>query len=335
MDDMFRFGEAKSGKAVDQDAASDPEHGRGADSGQNREELRHAVHETVADGGHRLAETFAADGVARHPQADVVSLDDQADHAIDGGRDGYANDRDRNGLGRQGGEEVVRVGRHGHAVADIGERDRHDFGGQNEVGADCALDLAVFECLGRQCGAAMNLVLMFMGRMRGNVLQELLGAFVAEVYATDHQEWSDQPRGEIVEREGRRKEQEDLVHERTLGDLPDHRQFALGRQTDHVLGGYGRVIDHDTGRLRAGLSRLSECVIDGGGGEFRDHHHVIQESHEAGSHFKSFQFEAGQDLSHRILVSNENVDNNSGVAHRPRNPYMCWEEHGGSIGQGI
>ena len=74
-----------------------------------------------------------------HVQADVVQFHDQSDHAID--RDG---DRDPD----RGQREALHCKR---IAIQAGERDRHDLGRQDEVGADRALDLARLE-LGRRVG---------------------------------------------------------------------------------------------------------------------------------------------------------------------------------------
>ena len=66
----------------------------------------------------------------RHVEADVVELHDQRDRAIDAECDRERDQRERGGLFADA------------ELAQLVERDRHDFGREDEVGAHRALDLA-------------------------------------------------------------------------------------------------------------------------------------------------------------------------------------------------
>ena len=100
-------------------------------AGQRLQQLRDHVDQAAADGSR------AAPPPLGQVQADVVELHDQADRAIDpdGDDDADGGERDR-----------------AHPEAEVGqlrERDGHDLGRQDEVGADGARDLALLELLGR------------------------------------------------------------------------------------------------------------------------------------------------------------------------------------------
>ncbi len=114
-------------------------------------------------------------------QADVVELHDQADRSVDGGGN---DDSDRGECG----------GLHPDAVAlQLGERDRHDLGGQDEVGADRAGDLQLFE-FGRIVQRVDHLLFVMM--VAGDRLDDLLGRFERQIGTADHQQRSDQDRQE-------------------------------------------------------------------------------------------------------------------------------------------
>ena len=106
-------------------------------------------------------------------EADIVELHDQRDRAIDA--DG---DRDRDRDQRRGGHPQ----RH---RAEAGERDRHDFRRQDEVGADRALDLQLLE-LGR-VGHGVD-QLLFMLVLVAQFLDDLLGRLERQIGAADHQQ---------------------------------------------------------------------------------------------------------------------------------------------------
>ena len=69
----------------------------------------------------------------RHVEADVVELHDQRDRAIDPEGHGERDQGERRGLFAAA------------EIAELVERDRHDFGREDEVGAHRALDLARLE----------------------------------------------------------------------------------------------------------------------------------------------------------------------------------------------
>ena len=69
------------------------------------------------------------------------------------------------------------------------ERDGHDLGRQDEVGADGALDLHLLQ-LGRVAHRVDQLLLMLM--LMEQFLEDLLGRFEGEIGAAEHQQRGDQ-----------------------------------------------------------------------------------------------------------------------------------------------
>ena len=94
------------------------------------------------------------------------------DHAID--RDG---DRDPD----RGEREALHRKR---IAVEAGERDRHDLGRQDEVGADRALDLARLELGRRVGGEQFGFVMM----VAADFLPDLLGRLERQIGAADHQQ---------------------------------------------------------------------------------------------------------------------------------------------------
>jgi hypothetical protein len=132
---------AEAGKAVllqpvDDDAAAYPEHGGGADDGQELEQDRHAQHEAAAEG----AATGRLAAGQRH--AEVVGLHDQGHDPVDGGGDADPHD------GRTTAWVTSEV------AGDARQGDRHDLGGEDEVGLDRAGDLLVLDLLGSRLAVA-------------------------------------------------------------------------------------------------------------------------------------------------------------------------------------
>ena len=127
---------------------------------------------------------------SRHVQADVVELHDQRDDAVDAG-----GDRQRDGDQRDG-------RRHQRQMPEAGERDRHDLGRQDEVGADRALDLELLEL--RRIGHGVDQLLLMLVVVE-QLLGDLLGRFEGEIGAADHQQRRDQERREGGQEQRRRE----------------------------------------------------------------------------------------------------------------------------------
>ena len=137
----------------------------------------------------------------------TMSADDAVDQ--DGDREGDDDEDDRPA------EERL--------VGDLVERDHHDLGRQDEVGADRAPVTIVFSRPRPRSSAGRRGLVV-----AADPLPDLLGALVAEVGAADHQDRGEQPRQELAEQQRRREDEQQLVPQRADGDALDDRQLAVG-----------------------------------------------------------------------------------------------------------
>ena len=96
-------------------------------------------------------------------------------------------------------------GRHQVKVPEAGERDGHDLGRQDEVGADRALDLQLLELGG--IGHGVDQLLLMLVVVEQDFSSDLLGRFEGQIGAADHQQRRDQERREGGQQE-RRGQQE-------------------------------------------------------------------------------------------------------------------------------
>ena len=108
-----------------------------------------------------------------------------------------------------------------------------------------------FSCSGVKLTRRQDLLLR-LGRVAGDALVHLVGALVGEERATEDQDHRQQPRQELPQQHGRRKDEEQLVAQRADGDLLDDRQLARGGRAVQVLRRHRGVVDDHTGGLRAG-----------------------------------------------------------------------------------
>ena len=113
---------------------------------------------------------------------------------------------------------------------------------------------------------------------------DLLGALVAEVGAAEHEDGREAPRRQPGQQQQDGKDDQQLVDQRALGDLPDHRKLAGGIRSGHVLRGDGGVVDHHAGSLGAGLGRTGGHIIHGGRCDARQGGDVIQQRDQAAAH---------------------------------------------------
>ena len=90
-------------------------------------------------------------------------------------------------------------------MLEAGERDRHDLGRQDEIGADRALDLHLLE-LARIAHRVDQLFLMLV--LVEQLLDDLLGRFEGEIGAADHQQRRDQEGREGGQQQRRRKQEQ-------------------------------------------------------------------------------------------------------------------------------
>jgi hypothetical protein len=167
--------------------------------------------------------------------ARIVRLHDERDAAIDDSGDADADGGENRAL------EPDRVGGH------RSQRDGHDLGREDEVRLDGAAHLLVLE-IARVLHRGRDRGFVLVGLVGPEDFEDLLGPLVAEEGAADHQKRRDQGRRQRAKKESGRQEVEQLVLERTPGDPPDDRQFAVGGEADHVARRDGRVVDDDPRR---------------------------------------------------------------------------------------
>ena len=240
------------------DAAADPDHRRRADDRQDAHQYRHADHQSAADRAGNCALPF------RQEQADVVHLHDQRDHTVNPERDRDADQRQHDRLSDD------RRGRH------FGKRDRHDFGRQDQVGADRARH---FLRLQRR-GVAFHR--RGFGRMPAeDRLDDFLGPLITQIGAAEHQERGHQPRREGAQQQRRRKQDQQFVAQRPERDLADDRQFALGGEARDVARSHRGIVDDHAHRLAAGLAGCGGDVVERRGGELGDRGDIVEQCYES------------------------------------------------------
>ncbi|MCO5555074.1 hypothetical protein L7F22_008614 [Adiantum nelumboides] len=254
-------GEAQLVHPDEQDVPADPQHRRDADDRQRRQHDRHGLHQPAPE------RRDGAGAALRQREAGVVHLHDQRDRAVDerGDRDGDDGQDDRPG------HEAL--GRH------LVQRDDHDLGGQDEVGAHGAGDDGLL-VLGRVRGDLLVTLLGVLGVPR-EVLPELLGALVGEVAAAEHEDRGQQPRRELGEDQRDRQDEDDLVDQRAPGDPPDDRQLALGLEPLHVAGGDGGVVDDHTRGLGPGAPGGPGDVVEGGRRQAHQRRDVVEQGEQS------------------------------------------------------
>ena len=226
---------------MDDDAAADPQHRRRADAAEPAQQYRHARHQPAPQRADHCRTMRP-----RQRNAGVVGLHDQRHRAIDETGDADADDRQHH---RALDDRLRRDGR---------QRDCHDLGRQDQIGPDRAGDLLVFERLRIDRGLAG----VAMRVMPGDQFLELLGAFEAQVQPARHQQRRDRPGCRPAEQQRARQQVQQLVSERSEGDLADDRQLAIGGKAGDVARGDGGIVDDDTHGLRPGLCRLRRRVVE-------------------------------------------------------------------------
>jgi hypothetical protein len=106
----------------------------------------------------------------------------------------------------------------------------------------------------------------------------------ARVGAAAHQDRRHRPRREGAEDQRAGQQEQQLVAERAERDLPDDRQFAIGREAHGVAGGDGGVVDHHAHGLGARLAGGGAHVVQRGGRQLGDAGDVVEKGGEAGGH---------------------------------------------------
>ena len=213
--------------ADEDDMASDPQHGEGADDGEEREQLRHGLDE-------ESSELLLSGGVLpRHMQTDVIHLHDERDDTVDTDGDRKADDGENDCTARQG--------LTGHLV----EGDDHDLAAEDEVGGDGRPnDLLLCRCtIGRLLGG-WSLLLMVSDPPE--LLEDLLGALKAQVGAADHEQRSQQPRKKLTEQQNDREDDDELVEQRSERDAFDDRKLTLRVHSFDEFRRHRRIVDDDS-----------------------------------------------------------------------------------------
>jgi hypothetical protein len=106
-------------------------------------------------------------------------------------------------------------------------------------------------------------------------VSQFLDPFEAQIHAAEHQQ-RHHCRGQEAADHQRRRYQNQLVLQRTDGDCPDHRQFALGPYARHLLGVECQIVAKDAGGFLGGdLGHQGNVVEDRG--------NVIDQGKQAGS----------------------------------------------------
>ena len=218
------------------------------------------MHECVAE---RPRRPTAALG---HVQPDVVELHDQRDDAIDAHGNGHSDDNKGDG------------GRHQSEVPEAGERDGHDLGRQDEVGADGALDLHLLKLV-RVAHRVDQLFLMLV--LMEQFFEDLFSRLEGQIGAADHQQGRDEEGREGSQQKRARKQEQNLVLEAPPGDLADDRQLAFGREPRHIARGHRGIVDDHARRLRARLAGRGADIVERSRGELGDGCYIVQESNQS------------------------------------------------------
>ena len=217
--------------------AADPEHRDRAEDADEAEHRRHRAHDPGAGVAHALHR------ILRHPQADVVDLHEQRDRTVDDARH-EEGDHGEDGQRRPDVEPLL----------ETRERDEHDLGGEDQVGAHGAqheLPLVARALVG-------------VAVLHAEPLQHLLRALEAEVGPAEDQQIRQHPRRERGQQQRHRDDDQELVRQRPQGDLADDGELPGRSEALNVLRRDRGVIDHDTRRLRRRLHRRAQDVVDDG-----------------------------------------------------------------------
>ena len=250
--------------AVQQNAAADPQHGRGADHRQGAHHHRHAFDQTPPQGAN------ATVGPLGQAQTDIVHLHDQADRAIDDDGHGDADHGKHGGLGQD------RLRRH------IGQGDGHDLGRQDQVGAHGARHRRLLQR--RRIARDWRGILMPAMPYR---LQQLFGSLETQIGPAAHQDRRDGPGREGAEHQGHRQDEDQLVAKRPQRDLADDRQFAAGRQAHDIARRDRRIVHHHASGLGRGLAGRRAHVIQRRGRQLCNAGDVVQQCDQSRRHSQS------------------------------------------------
>ena len=126
--------------------------------------------------------------------------------------------------------------------------------------------------------------LRFAMMVAAELFPQLLGAFIGEIGAADHQQPGDRPRREGREEERGGEQDQQLVADAAERDLADDRQLAVGAEADDIIGGDGGIVDDDPRGLGAGLDGGGADVVERRRRELGERRDVVEQGDESGGH---------------------------------------------------
>ena len=259
-------------QAVDHDMAAHPQHGRQPNPAQKHKERRHANDKPAPERRH------SAIALAGKEHPEIIGLHDQPDGAVDHGGNSQRHHHQRGGLFGDG------------LLFHRAQRDRHDFGRQDEIGADGAryhralLLYRVHRSI--VCGVFI---------MRVQLFPQFFRAFETQERPACHQQRGDYHRQEVGQRQRAGQQEHQFVFQAAARDLGDDGDFAIRRKTGHIARRDGCIIDHHAGRLgrsldcrRCGIiqagGRHGANIIDAGRRHLGDRRNIIQQCKQAACH---------------------------------------------------
>ena len=125
---------------------------------------------------------------------------------------------------------------------------------------------------------------MLVRMMRQDGFEQFFHALVAEVGSAEHQQRRDRGGQEVAERKCYGKQDQELVAQRSRRDLAHDRQFALGREPDHVTRRDRGIVDHHAGRLYPRLGGLADHIVKRGRCHFCDRRDIVEKGDQSDAH---------------------------------------------------
>ncbi len=163
-------------------------------------------------------------------------------------------------------------------VGDLVQRDDHDLGGQDQVGAHGAGDHLLLR-LGPDLGRGHVVVVV-----TGDHAPHLVGAFVGEERAAEHEDDRQQVWEELAQQQGSREDEQQLVADRADRDLLHDRQLAVRGDAVDVLRRDRRVVDDHARGLGGRAARGRADVVDRCRRQLRDRRDVVEQAEQTRTH---------------------------------------------------
>ena len=210
---------------------------------------------------------------------------------------------------------------HERLVEHLLERDHHDLGRQDEVGADRPRDGG-----GLGVGALERHRHVVVVVVVAQGVDDLVGALVGEEAATEHQDDLDHRRRDRAQQQRHREDDQDLVAQRAEGDALDDRQLTVGGQPTDVGRGDRGVVDHDAGGLHA---RPAGCgqrhVVHRRRGQLGQRRDVIEQSDQTACHRPSLVIRESKQRSNA-----DRCDSRRAVHQGRDGDAPAWRRHWGN-----